>query len=72
MLQATQEAAGRAALGVLTSRPVVGGPGLYVRSALTLALPLRGCGQVSIFLRLDFSIRRHREGNGHLDVIRIK
>lgn len=37
LLQATQEAAGRAVLGVLTSGPAVGGPGLRIWSVLTLA-----------------------------------
>lgn len=72
VLQATREAAGGAAPGVLTSGPAAGGPGLRVRSALTLAHRPRGRGQVSIFLRLDVSIRRHREGNGRLDIMRIK
>lgn len=65
VLSAAQEGP---ALGVLTSRPMLGGPGIHSLSAPTLSFHLCGCGQVFIFPSLNFLIRRQRERNSHLHV----
>lgn len=66
MLSAAQEGL---ALGILTSRPMLGGPGIHSLSAPTLSFLLCGCRQVFIFLSLNFLIRRQRERNSHVGVV---